>query len=296
MYGLIKTHKENNPARVITSGCGTAIEFLSIFVEKYLYKEVDKINSRIKNTPNMLNIIDDINNNNMITDSSILVSFDIVNMFPSIDNISGLEAVSEIVNDRESDFPPAECILEALTICLECNNSVFDNVFYLQENGTAMGSHMSCSYSDIAMYRFDIKALNYRPGVQCCKRFRDDIFCLWNYSLEELQKFFEFMNNADTTGKSKFTMSVANESVLEFLDLSLHIDEHKKICVDLFAKPTNSFTYVLPSTCYPKKSINNVPKGIALRLRRICDTDEKFDMRSYEYQDYLITRETTNQL
>ena len=97
MYGLIKTHKENNPARVITSGCGTAIEFLSIFVEKYLYKEVDKINSRIKDTPNMLNIIDDINNNNnnnnnnsnMITDSSILVSFDIVNMFPSIDNISG---------------------------------------------------------------------------------------------------------------------------------------------------------------------------------------------------------------
>ena len=36
MYGLIKTHKVNNPARVITSGCGTAIEFLSIFVKKYL--------------------------------------------------------------------------------------------------------------------------------------------------------------------------------------------------------------------------------------------------------------------
>ena len=86
-------------------------------------------------------------------------------------------------------------------------------------------------------------------------------------------------------------MSVANESVLEFLDLSLHIDEHKKICVDVFAKPTNSFTYVLPSTCYPKKNINNVPKGIALRLRRICDTDEKFDIRSYEYQNYLIARD-----
>ena len=37
-----------NPARVISSGCGTATEFLSIFVEKYLYKEVDKINYRTK--------------------------------------------------------------------------------------------------------------------------------------------------------------------------------------------------------------------------------------------------------
>ena len=38
MYGLIKNHKDNNPVRVITSGCGTAIEYLSIFVEKYVKK------------------------------------------------------------------------------------------------------------------------------------------------------------------------------------------------------------------------------------------------------------------
>ena len=107
-----------------------------------------------------------------------MISFDIVNMFPSIDNISALEVVSEILSNRESDFPPAECILEALTICLECNNSVFDNVFYLPENGTAMDCHMSCSYSDIAMYRFNIKDLNYKPGVQCWRRFRDDVFFL----------------------------------------------------------------------------------------------------------------------
>ena len=58
MYGLIKTHKENNPARVMTKGCGTAIGFLSILVDKHLYKEVDKINSRIKDSPDMIDIID----------------------------------------------------------------------------------------------------------------------------------------------------------------------------------------------------------------------------------------------
>ena len=78
---MIKTHKENNPARVITSGCGTAIKYLSIFVEKYLYKEVDKLCTRIKDTPDMLNIIDEINNSDVITENSVLVSFDIINMF-----------------------------------------------------------------------------------------------------------------------------------------------------------------------------------------------------------------------
>ena len=33
MYGNVKTHKIGNPIRVITSGCNTAIENLSIFVE-----------------------------------------------------------------------------------------------------------------------------------------------------------------------------------------------------------------------------------------------------------------------
>ena len=64
-----------------------------------------------------------------------------------------------------------------------------------------------------------------------------------------------------------------------------------KISVDVFSKPTNSFTYVLPSTCYPNRNIRNVPKGIALRLRRICDSDEKYDERSEEYQKYLIARD-----
>ena len=85
-------------------------------------------------------------------------------------------------------------------------------------------------------------------------------------------------------------MQVADDEGLEFLDLKLKMI-NGKISVDVFSKPTNSFTYVLPSTCYPKRNIKNVPKGIALRVRRICDTDEKFDQRSEEYQRYLIARD-----
>ena len=127
----------------------------------------------------MLNIIDMINDCNILTEDSVLVSFDIVNMFPSIHNVSDLEAVSEILENWETNFPPAECILQTLKLCLECNNSVFNESFFLQEDSTAMGPHMSCSYSDIAMYRFDLKALSYTPKLVCWKRFKDDIFAVW---------------------------------------------------------------------------------------------------------------------
>ena len=43
-------------------------------------------------------------------------------------------------------------------------------------------------------------------------------------------------------------MEVASDT-LEFLDLKLKFDkETKQISVDVFAKDTDSFTYILPST------------------------------------------------
>ena len=90
----------------------------------------------------MLGTIDDVNYSNMITDSSILVSFDIVKMFPNIDNMSSLEAVSETLSNREPDFPLVDCILEALTLCLEGNNSVFDNVYRRIVHPWALACHV----------------------------------------------------------------------------------------------------------------------------------------------------------
>ena len=57
MYGLIKTDKADNPIRVITSRCETAVENLSIFVEKCLFPEVLKIESRVQDTSLMLNFL-----------------------------------------------------------------------------------------------------------------------------------------------------------------------------------------------------------------------------------------------
>ena len=94
----------------------------------------------------------------------------------------------------------------------------------------------------------------------------------------------------DTAGKIKFSMEITSENGLEFVDLKFKIAEGK-IRVDMYAKPTNSFSYTSPNTCSPKNNICNIPKAKALRLRRICHDDESFDKRSAEYQNYLIARE-----
>ena len=53
-----------------------------------LYKNVGRIRSRTKDTSHMLDIVDNLNDFDL-PENFVLVSFEVVNMFPSIDNESG---------------------------------------------------------------------------------------------------------------------------------------------------------------------------------------------------------------
>ena len=190
MYGNVKTHKIGNPTRVITSGCNTAIENLSIFVENVLYDIVSELSSRIKDTNHMLDITDYLNSLDFPS-NSILVSFDIINMFPNIDNNLRLSSVKKYLDLCSKNIPPTNCLLEALELCLTCNNSIFNNENYLQIDDTAEGPHMPCSYADIAMADFDKEALEYHLSPTTWKRFRDDVFVFWSHGRESLFLFLD---------------------------------------------------------------------------------------------------------
>ena len=107
------------------------------------------------------------------------------------------------------------------------------------------------------MQYFDFKALQYTLANICWKRFRDDIFIVWPHSIDKLDKFFDYMNKVDHTKKDQFTLKVATDR-LELLGCKFKLDkESKQISVDVFVKDTGSFTYVLPSTCLPKKHLKH---------------------------------------
>ena len=151
---LYKRHKPNIPVRLLTTRCNAAIENLVIFVEKHCAKLTENIPTKI-NDPYHLTDIFETRNPKGIPDNAILVTFDIVNMFPSIDNNRGVAAVKSALDSRTSLSPSIECIIEALEICLTNNNSSFVGQKLIQTNGTTMGAANSCSYSDLAIQPID---------------------------------------------------------------------------------------------------------------------------------------------
>ena len=87
------------------------------------------------------------------------------------------------------------------------------------------------------------------------------------------------MNSIDSSKKIQFTISCSTDNASEFLHLTLSFDViPKQILVDVFSKPTNSFTYVMPSTCLLRRNIKKTSEGVALRLRRVCDTDRSLKL------------------
>ena len=115
------------------------MENLSAFTEFYLQPLAQKLPSFIKDTTDLLNKIEHLNASGPFPTGTLLVSWDMVSMFPNIDNKLGLFAFRKALNARENIFPSTTCILEAIKICLKSNHSVFKENFFLQIHGTVMG-------------------------------------------------------------------------------------------------------------------------------------------------------------
>ena len=59
-------------------------------------------------------------------------------MFPNIDNNLGISAISDVLDLRAVKISSTDCIVEAVKICLQYNNSQFEEENFLQIHGTAM--------------------------------------------------------------------------------------------------------------------------------------------------------------
>ena len=76
--------KKDNPLGLITSCCAMAIENLSAFTEFYL-QQLARKPSFIKDITDLLNRIRKLNEQGPFPEGTLLISWDVVSMFPNID-------------------------------------------------------------------------------------------------------------------------------------------------------------------------------------------------------------------
>ena len=273
----------------MTTGFNTAIENLAIFVEKHCAKSTENMLTKINDSYHWKDISETLNAK-AIPDNAILLSFDIVNMFPSIGNNRVVVAVKSVLNSWTNLSPSTECIIEAFETCLTNNNSTFIGQNLIKTNGTAMGAANSCSYSNLAIQPIDNTVIGacrtIFQKISYLGRYRDDCITIWAGNIDKIDLLLEFLNFWDEN--FKLTLEICGKS-LYFLDLKINVDD-EKLLTSVYSKPTNSHLYLDGTSCHPTKSIDTISTGVAKRLKWICPNNKDFLEQSKKNSVYLAVR------
>ena len=293
-YMNFKAHKpeKNYPGRLISTGCNSYIKNLSIFTAEEL-KKVD-LPHCLKDSNELLNKINQLNESSTLSGKRIYhVTFDVVNMFPSISKEIGLPACRDHLEKRQVKLFSTDCVMEALEITLDNNLTVFNGNMYVQVSGTAMGPNNACQYADTALSPLDREIYNCQDIVkpEFYGRFRDDIYVAWSDTLEKLDEFLTWLNGYHPN--LKFTMSTPSLEGTEFLDLFIY-SKNDRIETTTYSKPSDAHSYLLPQSCHPTHVAENIPYGVANRVFKNCSEDSEYNKSKVEFSKYLEDRNYSN--
>ncbi|XP_071478870.1 uncharacterized protein [Diadema antillarum] len=286
MYFLPKIHKPNNPGRPIVSGCACPTVQISRFLDFHLRPLVEKLPSHLKDTTDFLNHINDLNlTQNPLPPESILVTADVTSLYTNIPHNEGIKACRNALNARMNPSPPTDQLIRLLELVLTLNNFQFNGKNYLQIEGTAMGTPVAPSYANIFMGEIEAELLELTNAIfpRSWKRYIDDIIFIWTQCPQSLAQFQNTVNALHP--RIKFTFESSPDCV-NFLDLKVLSDDGT-LQTELYSKPTDSHTFLPPSSCHPRHVFKSIPYSQALRIKRNCSQPESTDKHLENLQHYL---------
>ena len=266
-----KVHKKGNPMRVIVSTISHPTSKIAEVVEKELEEWNENLPSYIKDSTHFLQKIEETKNS--ITPDTQLFTMDIKALYPSVPQKEGLEACREALEKRKNKEIPTSALMEMLELVLQNNNFSFNNKNYVQIDGTAIGSPLGRNFAGTYMGRWE-KELLQRTTVQPMVYYRyvDDIFGLWNGSVEELGKFKSLANSIHP--RIKVEIEISNQQIA-FLDVLVYKHEGS-LATTIYTKPTDKHMYLDQQSNHPMSTKNAIPYGLCIRAKRICSTPGEY--------------------
>ena len=143
-------------------------------------------------------------------------------------------------------------ITSLLEFCLRSTYFTFQNKYYEQIEGTAMGSPISPIVANLYMEDLETKAIQSAPHTPAFwKRFVDDTFVIIKSSHK--QEFLDHINSIDSN--IQFTSEESREDgSMPFLDMLIIPQEDGTFYTTIYRKPTHTDMYVQWDSQHPISS------------------------------------------
>ena len=208
---------------------------------------------------------------------------DVKPLYTVIPNDCGLQALAYFLDKRDIKEPTTSTLTRLAELVLTLNSFSFNNEYYRQRGGVAMGSRMGPNYACLFVgyveqqirerYTGFIPQLHKRYISATCRR-------------DELDDFINFVANFHPA--LQFTSTIT-ETELPFLDINLRISEDR-IQTSAFYKETDTHNNLHFSSFHPDHCKRAIPYSQFLRLRRLCSDDDDFLIKAREMMTFFTQR------
>jgi hypothetical protein len=253
--GLIKIHKPNSPIRPIVNWKPAPAYKIAKLLAKKLQQYIPLPNTfNVRNSTHLIQDLADIP-----FDSNLhFVSFDITNMYTNIPTEELVNIIDFLCKEHFIQDKLRNEIIKISQLIIRQNYFQFQNHFYIQENGLAVGSPTSSVFSEIFLQHIESTAIykiliqNYIIGYF---RYVDDILIIYNKSITNIHEAFKAFNIV--TPNIKFTMEDEIDNSINFLDITIR-KENNTLTTNVYRKPTP----LSLETHATRKNINTQPSDI----------------------------------
>ena len=296
-YFLPKVHKNTPPDRVfigrpIVSNCGGPCEKIGEFIDFFLVPLVQKQPTYLRDTKDVIRKIEQLK----IPSHCLLVTIDCVGMFTNVlQEEVQTEVIKTLSENRGRNFfpkmPPIRHMETLLKLILHRNCFSFNEKYYLQTTGVAMGQKCAPELCDIMFHSLENKFISLSDKIFKWFRYRDDIICFWSGDEDELAEFISRINTMHAT--LKFTCEWSKQEI-NFLDLTLYKGDRFKntqiLDMKCYSKPCDTFQYLARDSSHPNSCFNGMIKGEAIRYIRNSSSFDEYQHKLDFFISKLITR------
>jgi hypothetical protein len=209
-YLLPKVHKAGVPGRPVVSCSGSLTEQISEILYFFLKPYLPAVTSYLKDAKDFLSNVRAID---QLPLDTLLVSLDVVSLYPSIPHDDGLSALSAFLGQQGLPHTVRQDLCALAKFVLTKNTFEFNSQVYLQVAGTAIGTRMDPTYAIIFMHMLETNILasaTYKPLSWL--RFIDDVWSAWTHGKEKLISFIQHLRAtlpSNSPGKPRIPLYIS---------------------------------------------------------------------------------------
>ena len=276
-YLTLKVHKSPWKTRPVVATCGTIFAGISKWADFQLQKTIHLVPSRIHDFFHVKKQLEDLGE---LHPGTRLFTMDAVAMYTNIDTnhlIDVLGKFLELFKDELPDEYPTKLVIEAVSLVMRNNLFEFGDCIFKQLIGSAMGTPVAVQTATIYYAYHEITVLlpKFDRHLQYYGRFIDDAIGVWN-DLDDPEAFGRFCEDVDNFGILRWEVEERCKQI-DFLDLTIWINEENHIMTKTYRKPQNIYQYI------PKKSAH--PPGVGRAI--IFGCMRRYRLQNSRRKDYL---------